>query len=220
MPTQVLSDSNVRRLASDTIALPADVTPPGPKAGILNTALRLFAERGYAGASIRDIASTTGLKPASIYAHYASKEQMLAQLITLGHEEHLQYVQQALAKSESAAQCQLRAWVEGHVRFHAEFPMLAMLVNHELHALSAEQVAPALKLREQATTLMMDIICRGQAEGTFSSGFDSWLAGAAIGAMGIRVAHWYSENHENSIDEIVSNYQGFACRIVGLMDKA
>ena len=215
MPTQVLSDNNVRRLASATIALPADVSPEGPKAGILNVALRLFAERGYAGASMRDIAAAIGLKPASLYAHYASKEQMLAQLITLGHEEHLHYVRQALSDSKPTAEARLCAWVGGHVRFHAEFPMLAMLVNHELHALSAEQVAPALKLREQATELMMDIITRGQAEGDFSSDFDCWLAGAAIGAMGMRVAHWYSENFDKSIDEIVDNYQRFACRIVG-----
>ncbi len=215
MPTQILSSANnVRRLASATIALPADVTPPGPKAGILNVALRLFAEKGYAGASIRDIASAADLKPASIYAHYSSKEQLLAQLLNIGHEEHFQYVQDAVLNSEPAPTQQLRAYVSGHVRFHAEFPMLALLVNHELHALSEEDVTPALKLREQSTELLMNIVRRGQAQGDFGQDFDPWLAGAAIGAMGMRVAHWYSEKHEKTIDEIVRNYQRFACRLV------
>ncbi len=216
MPTETLANSNVRRLASATIALPSDVTPTGPKAGILNVALQLFAEKGYAGASIRDIASASNLKPASIYAHYASKEQMLAQLLNIGHKEHSQYVHRAVAQGGSDAKSQLCAYVSGHVRFHAEFPMLALLVNHELHALSAEEAAPALKLREQATALLMGIIRQGQDSGTFANDFDPWLAGAAIGAMGIRVAHWYSEEHDKTIDEIVNNYQRFACRIVGL----
>lgn len=220
MPTQILSSSNVRRLASDTIALPADVAPTGPKAGILNMALRLFAERGYAGASIRDIAAAAGLKPASIYAHYASKEQILAQLINLGHEEHFLYLHQAVLNCEPAPTSQLCAWVDGHVRFHAEFPMLALVVNHELHALSADEVAPALLLREQATGLAMDIIQRGQESGEFSQDFDIWLASAAISAMGMRVAHWYTEHHEKSIADIVSNYQGFACRLVGAKSQA
>lgn len=220
MPTQILSSSTVRRLASATIALPDDVTPPGPKAGILNVALRLFAEKGYAGASIRDLAAAADLKPASIYAHYTSKEQILAQLINIGHEEHFQYVQDAVLNCDPAPVAQLRAYVSGHVRFHAEFPMLAMLVNHELHSLSAEEVKPALKLRDQATSLMMGIIQRGQALGDFSQDFDHWLAGAAIGAMGIRVAHWYSEDYEKSIDDIVVEYQRFACRIVGATGEA
>lgn len=215
MPMHITSADNVRRLASATTALPADVTPTGPKAGILNVALRLFAEQGYAGASIRDIAQACGLKPASLYAHYASKEQLLAQLINIGHEEHFKMVQEAVIDAQPEPLEQLKAYVSGHVRFHAEFPMLATLVNHELHALSAEEVTTALKLREQSTDLLMHILKRGQTLGAFAKDYDHWLAGAAIGAMGIRVANWYSEHHEKSIDEIIRTYQTFACRLVG-----
>ncbi|MBB3047686.1 AcrR family transcriptional regulator [Litorivivens lipolytica] len=214
MPMHIVTADNVRRLASDTTALPADVTPKGPKAVILDVALRLFAEKGYAGASIRDIAQACSLKPASIYAHYASKEQLLAQLMNIGHEEHFKMVQEAVVDAEPEPIEQLKAYVAGHVRFHAEFPMLAVLVNHELHALSAEEVVTALKLREQATDLLMHILKRGQTLGAFDNSHDHWLAGAAIGAMGIRVAHWYSEHHEKSVDEIVATYQTFACRLV------
>lgn len=214
MPTQHTHVTPVRRLATDTTALPADVTPPGPKSVILDVALRLFAENGYAGASIRDIAAAAGLKPASIYAHYTSKEQILAQLINIGHEEHFQYVQQAVLNADPAPEQQLRAYVDGHVRFHAEFSMLAILVNHELHALSAEHVSRALNLRDQAIKLVMGIVKRGQDLGDFAIGHDYWLAGAAIGAIGMRVAHWYSEGHARSVDEIVAAYQDFACRLV------
>lgn len=215
MPTQISSSNNVRRLASASTAIPSDIAPAGPKAGILDVALRLFAERGYAGASIRDIAQACNLKPASIYAHYASKEQLLVQLMNLGHEEHFKMVQEAVVDSDAGPTAQLKAYVAAHVRFHADFPMLATLVNHELHALSAEEVTTALKLREQATDLLMHIIKRGQESGVFKHDFDHWLAGAAIGAIGMRVAHWYCEAHEKSVDEIVAAYQQFACRMVG-----
>ena len=219
MPVQTHTASNVRRLASATTALPADVTPPGAKGGILNVALRLFAEQGYAGASIRDIAQACDLKPASIYAHYASKEKLLAQLLNLGHEEHFKMVQEAVIDAEPEPFTQLKAYVSGHVRVHAEFPMLATLVNHELHALSADEVTTALKLREQATNVLMRILKRGQEQGVFANDFDHWLAGAAIGAMGMRVANWYSEQHEKTIEEIVDHYQRFACRLVGTGEK-
>jgi AcrR family transcriptional regulator len=47
------------------------------RALVLDTAARLFAERGYHGTSIRDIAAAAGMTPAAIYSHFASKAGLL-----------------------------------------------------------------------------------------------------------------------------------------------
>ena len=47
------------------------------KSRIFNTALRLFAENGYENVSVRNIADAVGIKAASIYNHYKSKEEIL-----------------------------------------------------------------------------------------------------------------------------------------------
>jgi TetR/AcrR family transcriptional regulator, cholesterol catabolism regulator len=47
------------------------------RALVLDSAARLFAERGYHGASIRDIAAAAGMTPAAIYSHFASKAGLL-----------------------------------------------------------------------------------------------------------------------------------------------
>src|SRR5919107_5698523 len=44
---------------------------------VLDAAARLFAERGYHGTSIRDIAGAAGMTPAAIYSHFASKAGLL-----------------------------------------------------------------------------------------------------------------------------------------------
>ncbi|MEA5020549.1 MAG: helix-turn-helix domain-containing protein [Gordonibacter sp.] len=44
------------------------------KAIISEVALRLFAERGYDGTGMRDIAEAVGIQPASLYKHYANKQ--------------------------------------------------------------------------------------------------------------------------------------------------
>ena len=49
---------------------------------ILKTASALFAERGFAGTSIRDISDELGLTKAALYYHFASKEEILAELVT------------------------------------------------------------------------------------------------------------------------------------------
>ncbi|AFD01115.1 Transcriptional regulator (TetR-like) [Methanocella conradii HZ254] len=49
----------------------------GTKERIFDTAIDLFAERGYDGVSIRDIAAAVGIKESSIYKHYTGKEEIL-----------------------------------------------------------------------------------------------------------------------------------------------
>ena len=47
------------------------------KEKILRAAVRLFSDRGYDKVSMRDIAAAVGIKAASIYNHYSSKEELL-----------------------------------------------------------------------------------------------------------------------------------------------
>jgi AcrR family transcriptional regulator len=48
---------------------------------ILEAAAQLFSENGYAATSTRSIALAVGIKQASLYYHFASKEDILAELL-------------------------------------------------------------------------------------------------------------------------------------------
>lgn len=50
---------------------------------ILEAARLLFSERGYAGATIEAIAQEAGVAPETVYAHFGSKQAILAHLIDL-----------------------------------------------------------------------------------------------------------------------------------------
>ncbi|KAB2896621.1 MAG: TetR/AcrR family transcriptional regulator [Kofleriaceae bacterium] len=50
---------------------------PGRKEQIFDAALTLFAERGFHGTSIPDLAAAAGVAPASLYRHVESKEQLV-----------------------------------------------------------------------------------------------------------------------------------------------
>ncbi|ADU27217.1 TetR/AcrR family transcriptional regulator [Ethanoligenens harbinense] len=50
------------------------------KQEIFNSALSLFAQKGYDGVSIRDIAKAVGIKESSIYNHYSSKRSILDEI--------------------------------------------------------------------------------------------------------------------------------------------
>ena len=53
---------------------------PGRKDQILEAALRLFAERGFHGTSMPELAAAAGIAPASIYRHFPSKEALVNEL--------------------------------------------------------------------------------------------------------------------------------------------
>lgn len=52
-----------------------------PRDSILGEAARLFRERGYQGTTVRDIAAAVGIQPGSLFHHFASKEQLLVEML-------------------------------------------------------------------------------------------------------------------------------------------
>lgn len=55
---------------------------------IENHAIRLFSERGVDAVSVRDIAAACGMSPSNLYAHYASKEALVASIFQVGFAEY------------------------------------------------------------------------------------------------------------------------------------
>ena len=208
-----LSSSSRRLAATGSAPLP-EAVPSGSRRLILETALRLFAERGYSGTSIRDIAAACGLQGPTIYSHYPSKEHVLAELVRIAHEEHLRRVRAALLETQPDPRDQICAYVRAHVGFHTGFPMLAVVGNTELHMLSPELGQPIFEVRKQSEQTLMDIAQRGIDRGAFKVPHP-WLAVAAIGGMGLRVAFWYSSEGAIAPELVADSYAEFALRILG-----
>jgi AcrR family transcriptional regulator len=58
--------------------------PTGSRLMVLDHAARLFRERGYAETSLRDIAGACGMKTASLYYHFASKDEIVIEVLNTG----------------------------------------------------------------------------------------------------------------------------------------
>ena len=57
------------------------------KEEIINTAAKLFKEKGYSAVTMRDIAKSMGIKAASLYNHINSKQEILSNIIITLAEE-------------------------------------------------------------------------------------------------------------------------------------
>ena len=51
------------------------------KERILDEALKLFAQSGYMGTSMNDIAASLGVTKAALYKHYTSKQEILDSIV-------------------------------------------------------------------------------------------------------------------------------------------
>jgi len=70
------------------------------KLEILEHALALFMKKGYEGASMSDLAAATGIKKASLYAHYSGKEEIFSAVFTGVVEEYRETIQSLTLKRE------------------------------------------------------------------------------------------------------------------------
>jgi AcrR family transcriptional regulator len=193
--------------------LPQRATASGTLRRLQEAALIGFAERGYYGLSTRDLARALRLQPSSVYAHVSAKEDLLFELVLIGHVEHNERLRRALLASDPDPRAQMEALVRAHVEMHATYPLLARVCNKELHALSPQNIERVMSVRLDSERMFVDVVQRGLESGVFGVA-DAWLAVAAIAAMGLRIAEWFEPDGPRTIREVADQYAMFALKLL------
>ncbi|MFC3495723.1 TetR/AcrR family transcriptional regulator [Glycomyces rhizosphaerae] len=193
--------------------LPPRATSTGTLRKIHEEALLQFGARGYHAVSIRDLAGAVGIHPSTVYSHVKSKQEILSELIRIGHEEQAQRLTQAVADAGDDPVDQITAMVAALVRLHADYPLLMRVSNRELEALAPEEREAAYASRVRAEAAAVAIIERGRKQGLFGD-FEPLLGMTALGSMGIRVAEWWRPELGIDVDELAETYAKFARKVL------
>lgn len=82
---------------------PKRLKAPQRRASIVAAARSLFAERGYHGVAVDEIARRLQVSPAVLYQHFASKEALYAAVVTELAVQRESYVEAALAGPDDFA---------------------------------------------------------------------------------------------------------------------
>ena len=140
--------------------------PPRRKEVILDAATRLFAERGYEGASMADLAALVGLRKASLFHHFPSKDALYTAVFQRMVEQLGNVVSQAANASGSYAE-RLDAMTEavcgalGDQRFAARLAIREMMDWGPYARESFKQtLRPVLQAAEE-------FVLAGQRDGAF-----------------------------------------------------
>ncbi|TKK87686.1 TetR/AcrR family transcriptional regulator [Herbidospora galbida] len=127
---------------------------------IVETALRLFRERGYDATTMRAIAAEAGVSVGSAYYYFASKEQLIQAYYDQAQSAHEAASREILARERAfAARLQgvLSAWVRVSEPYHAfavKFFKHAAEPDNPLSPFSAES-APA---RDSSVALYREVV--------------------------------------------------------------
>lgn len=83
------SPAGERRAGERRVGRPASTDSPATRSAILQAARDLFAEKGYAATSTRDVAAAAGLTHGSVYHHFRTKRALFAEVVNATYDEFL-----------------------------------------------------------------------------------------------------------------------------------
>ena len=186
---------------------------------VLEAALGAFAEQGYHGTSIRDIASRSGLSVPGLYHHYRSKQDILIDLVVSVMDELLRRTRDAQEWADGGPAAQFDALVESLLRFHMFRRAQAFVASSEIRSLAPDNRAAYVALRDEQQRMLEDVIDRGRSGGDFATPYPHDAA-RAVATLCVGVASWYREDGALSPEEIVERHLVLARGLVGARDVA
>lgn len=157
---------------------------------ILQAAVRVFSEKGYFGARMRDVAAAAQVADGTLYLYFESKEALLTAVL----EEFAEtFVQEARRDCEGVSdpQKRLQAVLERHLSsFEANRPLATVFQIELRHSRKfLRQIARGQLSRY--LDLLRQIVAEGIARGVFRAHLDPRLAARAIfGAVDELVTAW------------------------------
>jgi TetR/AcrR family transcriptional regulator, cholesterol catabolism regulator len=188
------------------------IATPSRRRRIEDVASELFREHGYAATSVRDIARALDIKGASVYAHVASKEDVLWAIVdrAAGRFEVAAETVEARTIGRSATD-RLAALARAHVEVIVADIGAASVFVHEWRSLGGER-REAISLRRDAyerrfRRLIEDGMATGELVVT-----DPAVAAAFVLTALNGLATWYRPDGRLSPDRIADHYADLAVR--------
>ena len=147
-----LSDLSAGRVGATEAARVRRRNPQASRAAILAAARTAFAERGYAGATIRDIASRAGVTHGLVVMHFVSKEQLFLAAVP-GHRDLADVVAGEL---ELLPERVAAAFVERMENDPADDPLIALVRSSSSNVDAAARLYAAMQ--ENSVELYRDLL--------------------------------------------------------------
>jgi AcrR family transcriptional regulator len=182
------------------------------RAAILESALAVFAERGYHASSIDDIARKGGVSKALIYEHFPSKQQLYAELLNQHAGELLERLAAAMDEAGSTGAARLAIGLDAFYRFVEERRVAWRMLFREAN--DPEMVAVLDRMVVQVTGVVAALIAQDPASRSSAGDEEArehgiqMLAQMLVGSVQ-SLSNWWADHQEvprERILEITMDY--------------
>ena len=181
------------------------------KPKISEIALHLFAERGYAAVSMRQISSKVGLQVGALYNYFPDKQTILSELL-INHMENLLQTWHRQTLPEKSDKL-LEFFVDFHIEYHLNRPEEVFIAYMELRNLNPDNFKKIEKLRNKYELILSNILSDGVNKNLFTCE-ETKIASLAIIGMLKEVNTWYKTDGRISAPEIKNIYQQIVLKAV------
>ena len=174
---------------------------PLVRRAMLDTAANLFAQRGYAGVNLRDIADALGMSRPGLYYHFSSKEKLLEAIIEEVTVSGVRQIADMVDAEHSDPERALKEAVTKSTQWVLEHNVLFRVLDR-----SEAEMPPELREMNDASKKAMlahftKIIKRGVEVGKFRL-VDPNVAALTIIGMGNWTAWWFKPNGRLAVPDI------------------
>ncbi len=177
---------------------------------IREAASRLFFERGYHAATVRGIATASGLTVGSVYNYFGGKEELLFSIASDTMADMIDGGRAAIAAHDSA-EAQFRAYIRFHVRFCVDRRFEARVADDFLDILPARRRRAVVSRRDEYEQLLRDVLRRGEREDNWTIDEITLIASGVL-TMITDVRLWYRPEGRLRLDAIAAYYSDFLLR--------
>jgi AcrR family transcriptional regulator len=171
---------------------------------ILDAAAEVLAERGYADARLTDIAGRAGMQAGSLYYHFASREELVGEILRLGIETSWGLVATAVGRLPATATPvdRLAAAIRAHTRSIVGISTYASAQARIVGQLPNDLARAHRKDMRAYGAYWHDLFRAAQEAGQVAGDVDLFVVRMlAFGAMNW-TSEWFMARDEASVDRL------------------
>ncbi|NTV63484.1 MAG: TetR/AcrR family transcriptional regulator [Oscillochloris sp.] len=173
---------------------------------IIDAAVQLFQQKGYANTSMQDIAGAVGLLKGSLYYYLSSKEDLLYEI----HERFMQVLSAKAAAREQTPNLSARQRLAGVItdllEMIRDYRPYVVVFFHEHASVTGPRWSDIHARRKGYEQLVREIVQQGQREGVFRRDLDERIVTFGLFGMCNWSATWLQSGGTLSTEQIAQTF--------------
>lgn len=170
---------------------------------VIAAAAKVFAERGYHGASTQDIADVLGIRQASLYYYFDSKEAALEAVCREGHGAYVDRLLRIARSDASASEKVAQVLLHHAAPDRLDFTLVFLRERRFLPGPARKRIRT---LELQYERAIERIVEQGIRSGEFRRELDARMTTLALLGLGNSAAAWYGREPDVTPERMLRAY--------------